>query len=363
MTRFFFLLCEKTMTLIKTNLFVFLIYIMVLIVTAFSYLYFYSTVVKNRTDFVSKYESMRTISVTLQNDKTIDSKIVDEIINNGVAKPDQVTFYFTSSEEKTPKQLWAYLYPEKESSSVSGESITETDVNNKSAIIIPANCDKYSDPDPTHHQLHEIGDKIDIGGISFYAKGVRHGGWLDEIPYTTGIESFKLTNFDVLMPAGLTDNDKKNVGAYFTSKLEATDVQLPKPIAVKVFGNLLFPLVASTFIGIIAILNSIFLFKYMIESNRHNYTILRICGCSLSKCLMLLLTQMALFFTVAYILSIAVFLILKAIVGSAMSLHSIDLLGYLIIYLTFILIIIVIMLPTGINFIKNTVITDEKKHN
>jgi hypothetical protein len=52
-----------------------------------------------------------------------NSDFVQKIINNGVAKPTQVIFYFLAGDSAKPKQLWAYLYPQKESGNVLGKGI------------------------------------------------------------------------------------------------------------------------------------------------------------------------------------------------------------------------------------------------
>jgi len=359
MGKFFYLLWQKTGTLIKRNRLVFFVFMAVQIVTIFSYIFFYSTVIKSQTDYVSNYDNMCRISVTLP-ELNKNTDFTKKIINNGVAAPRQIIFYFSASNDKNSKQLWAYLYPEKESGGISGNRITTDDINKKTLVIIPANADKGVDPDPTHHESHVVGDMLNIANLTFYAKGIRYSGWLDEIPYTTGFEHFKLKGFDILVPPKLTDTEKQQIGNYCMNTLGAINVKLPEPIAQKVFTELFFPLVASIFIGIISILNFIFLYRYMIERSRRNYILLRFCGCSRNKCLALMFCQLIGLFTVSFFISTLVLVLLKVFGGSTFASVSLSTSSNAIVYSTFLLFILIIIFPIGLRFFKKSLITEEK---
>lgn len=360
MGKFFCLLWQRIRAAVKSSPLVFAVFMAVQIVTASSYIFFYSTVVKSRADYIGSYESMRTLTAALP-DGDYNASIIGKILKNDVAKPDQVVFYFAATAEKKPKVVCAYLYSANKGKVVSGRSLTDNDVKNKAMYIIPANNTKEFEPNPNYHEVHSLGDTVMLAGLKFTAIGLRYNGDYDEVPISTAFEHFRLTGFDFLTPQGLTDTEKKEIGDYFSAELNASSVKLPKPMAQKIMANLFFPLAASAFTGVIAILNFIFLYRYMIERCRGDYTILRICGCSRIKALFVLFSQFLLLFTAAYAMSVLTILALKLFNVQIFKTASLSFSGCIAILITFIALIIIMMLPVGVRFFRKSIADEEMR--
>lgn len=297
---------------------------------------------------------MRTITATMRGGK-YDTSVINKILKNGVAKPEQVVFYFAATNEKNPKIVCAYLDADNKGRVVSGSPITDNDVKSHAMVVVPANNQKELEPNPKYHEKHSVGDRVTIGGRKFTAVGLRSDGDYDEVPYTTAFSDFRLTGFDFLAPQGLTDTEKKQIGDYFSLSLDTADVKLPKPMAQKLLTNLFFPLVASVFTGIIAILNFIFLYRYMIERCRKDYTIIRICGCSRAKSLLIMFSQFLLLFAASYILSVFGIAVLKLCGVPAFKPVTLSAFGCIAVFITFVVIILPLMLPVGIKFFRESI--------
>lgn len=356
-----YLLFCKTISLIKSNRLIFAVLLLVQIITILSVIFFFTTVVKSRASYVAAYTTMRTIAVNMSNGK-YDAKnhdIAADIKNNGIAEIENIEFHFydNSSSEKQSRELIAYLHPELCSSDVFGTPISQEDIKVCKKVVIPRNQNKEINPAA---EEYKIGDTMRIAGSSFRASGIRHGGYLDEIPYTTGLNVLKLSSFRVIVPPDVSQRQKEQLQQYFETAFHGT-VRLPKPVSQKTISSLFFPLIASVFIGIIAILNFIFIYKYMMKKCRRDYIILRICGCSRFKSILLVFAQLVLIFSFSYLISICLlFLFRQSNPGRIISDMAVTFQDFIVIYTSFILIILTIIAPFAFNFLRNSLISSQK---
>lgn len=362
MKRNMYLLLCKTISLIKNNRLISVVLLLVQIITILSMIFFFTTVVKSRASYVAAYTTMRTIAVNMSNGKydTKSHDIAADIKNNGIAQIENIEFHFfdNSSTEKHPRELIAYLHPELCSEDVFGTPISQEDIKKLAKAVVPRNQNKEINPDA---EEYKIGDNMKIAGSSFRVSGIRHGGYLDEIPYTTGLNVLKLSSFRVIIPPDVSQRQKEQLQQYIENTFQGI-VRLPKPVSQKTISSLFFPLIASVFIGIIAILNFIFIYKYMMKKCRKDYIILRICGCSRFKSILLVFAQLVLIFSLSYLISICLLFLLKQSYSGKFIFGSISVTfqDCIIIYTSFLLIILAVIAPFALSFFRNSLISSQK---
>ncbi|WP_054750045.1 ABC transporter permease [Ruminiclostridium josui] len=356
-----YLLFCKTISLIKNNRLISAVLLLVQIITILSVTFFFTTIVKSRASYVATYTAMRTIAVNMSNGKynAKNHDIAAKIANNGIDEIENIEFHFfdKSSSEKQPRELIAYLHPELCSNDVFGTPISQEDIKKCKKVVIPSNQNKELNPSA---EEYKIDDTLRIAGNSFRASGIRHGGYLDEIPYTTGLNLLYLSSFRVIIHPDVSQNQKEDLQQYFENTFQGT-VRLPKPVSQKTISSLFFPLIASVFIGIIAILNFIFIYKYMMKKCRRDYIILRICGCSRFMTIFLVFAQLVLIFSFSYIISMCLFFLLRQLsLGRVISDITVTFQDCIIIYTCFVLIIITIIAPFALSFFRNSLISSQK---
>ncbi len=138
-------------------------------------------------------------------------------------------------------------------------------------------------------------------------------------------------------------------------------MRLPRSVSQKTISSLFFPLIASIFIGIIAILNFIFIYKYMMEKCRKDYIILRLCGCSRFKSILLVFAQLVLIFSFSYLISICLlFLFRQSNLGRVICDMAVTFQDCIVIYTSFVLIILTIIAPFAFSFLRNSLISSQK---
>ncbi len=353
-----YILIDRIVSLYKKNRLVFILFIVVQIITIFAYTFFFTTIINTRANYVSQYTSMRTIKTDLKKcklDKQITNNVVSIIRNNNISDIENISMFFIDN--TNTRQLVGYLYPNKFSKDVFGSPISLEDIQKGSYVVIPRNADNRYNPNV---EQYSIGDNMVIINKNFKVKGIRKYYYLDEIPYTTGLKFLTLSAFDIILPDSTSDKQKEMLKKYLETNIKNIKVILPESIPEKVITSLFIPLVSSIFIGLIAIFNFTFLYKYMIEKSRKDYILLRICGCSRLKSILLLFSQMAFLFTISYFISLIVLLILKKTNVSIFSQTSITISNCLVIYISFLSIIILAITPFLISVFKKSLIANQK---
>ena len=112
----------------------------------------------------------------------------------------------------------------------------------------------------------------------------------------------------------------------------------------------------SIFSGIISVITFGFIFKYLIDKTKKMYSFNRICGATTKYNIFLITEMFILLFTLSYIVSIAIFKILQITVHmQILSNVTLKIHAIVFIYLAFVVLIIAMIIPYAISFIKKTI--------
>jgi len=332
----------------------FIMFMVVQIIVSFAYIFFYTTAPQNRAKYISAKIDVRTISLDF-NEEGLDDSSSDNFLNiikkNDISDVEDITFYFADSQNNI---YISYLKPDDQSGDISGESISQDDIYNIEPVIIAVLMeDLYPDTNP---KLLSIGDTIPIDNIEFVVIGTRYFRNYDEIPYSIGLKKLKLVNTDVIFPISITDKQKESLKDYFENNFSNVTVNLPTTATQATFEKLFLLILCSIFTGIISVVTFTFIFKYLIDKTKKIYTINRICGASNKYNIILIIEIFISLFTLSYIFAIVLFQI------SNMYIHikifdnvAFKIKDGLLIYIIFILVIFILILPYAISFIKKTI--------
>ena len=156
---------------------------------------------------------------------------------------------------------------------------------------------------------YATGSTVQLNGMPFQVIGTNPLSYhmSGEIPYTVGLRSFVLTQVDVTIPASAADDEKQQLSDYVRGLLPGAKLTVPQSLTERTFVSLFFPFLAALLIGVSALVNLLFIFKYMLESSKKSYFVLQVCGCSRGKMLEILFGELLLLFTGCYLLGTAIF--------------------------------------------------------
>ncbi len=293
---------------------------------------------------------MRTIKTELNSpvpQNSVDN-LVMKLQKNPEVAPDNIRLTFTLNSEKEkekPRTFIAYLYPDLYKDRIVGRSISQKNIASQTPVMISGNEDLNFNPAARHFHT---GDYVDLDGIKFSVIGCYNSiGESGEIPYTVGLSHFTLTELQLLLPADTTDNQKERLGDYLKSLIPNGKVTLPQPLTQKVLMNMFIPFAAAFIIGISALVNLLFIFKYMLESSQEDYFVLKICGCGNHKLFSVLFSELVLLYTLSYLAGEFLFSKLRQVFReNTLFVNSqLDASPVVIVYLVSVLLIVLVMVP------------------
>ncbi len=353
--------------LFRQNRIAFAIYLLLQIVISLGFVFFFTTILTARENYIQKQDSMRIVSVDFASAPSTSQ--IKEAINQLKARtiaPEYMILIFASPSDTifTEKPIQYYsIYPPSNEYIV-GESITtQSTIEKRKVAIIGSFHNGFFDernPDSDkyfYYPKNQVGDIITIDGNSFEIIGYNTVYSPDqiEIPYTTGLDCFTLKNISFMLPINLSDNDKENFVDYLSSIFWDAQIDAPAPITQSVLIDLMIPLTVSILIGISAILSFLFLYKFIIESLQKEYCIFRLCGLSTRKLLANIITQLVLLFTLCFAIGTGILSLIRLLfknsaffANTALYPHQI-----FIIYFITLFLLIVFSTPFLIRFCKD----------
>ncbi len=300
---------------------------------------------------------MRTIKTELSGPVPQNSagSLVAKLQENPEVPLENIQLAFTLKSEnkkENARKFIAYLYPDRYKDRIVGKSISQQNIANQTTVMICGNEDLTYNPDAKHFNT---GDSVDLDGVKFSVIGCYNSiGESGEIPYTVGLSHFTLTELQLLVPSDSTDNQKERLGDYVKRLIPNGKVTLPQPLTQKVLMNMFIPFAAALIIGFSALINLLFIFKYMLESSQEDYFILKICGCSNRKLFSVLFSELVLLYTLSFLAGEFLFSKLRTIyrqntlfVNSQLDAPQVG-----IIYFASILLIVLVMVPYLIRYRK-----------
>jgi hypothetical protein len=337
----------------------FIMFMVVQIIVSFAYIFFYTTAPQNRAQYISAKGYVRTISLDFNEEELGDSSYEDflnVINNNNISEIEDITFHFADNQNNI---YVSYLKTNNHSGDITGKSISQDNINNSDPVIIAAlMANLYPDTKPK--QL-SIGDAISIDNIEFVVIGTRYVSNYDEIPYSIGLDKFKLVNTEVLFPTGITDKQKESLKDYFENSFSNVAVTLPATAAQETYEKMFLLILCSIFTGIISVVTFTFIFKYLIDKTKKIYIVNRICGASNKYNIELIIEIFVGLFSIAYICAIILFQISNMIIHiDIMDNVALKIRDGIIIYFIFILLIFIMIIPYAFFFIKKTIKEGEK---
>lgn len=312
MVKHWYLSLKAIQMLYKRSKSVFLIFIIMQMFTCMGLTFFFTTIYSARENYVRQTESARTLRVTPPSNfsaKTTEGKI-ESLANQSSAKIQNITFTFVlPSEQNTEQpQTWkAYLHSEEFRMRVVGKSITRQDTEQKAPVLV-ASYSSLSDSIPKIGTTRSV-NGIDFQIIGYYSDPIIKG----EIPYTVGLEAFYLREMEFTVPIDATDNQKEALANSIQSAMPGSTVILPAKITQKTLNSMVIPLAAALLVGGNSLITLLFLFKYMLESSRTDFFVLKICGGSPNGLFAMMAKALAAVFTGCFLAGFLLFAAFKSI--------------------------------------------------
>ena len=348
--KFVSLILKSVILLFRRNHAAFVIFMAVQTIVSLGFVFFFTTTFTARENYLRNYDSMKTVEVNLNEPvagSTV-SRLPKKLDNNPVVSLDNIQYMFVLNSEKrkeSPRIFTAYRNPDEFKIRIIGDSISNQQINDCLPVIVSGNMDRAMDPKAVWYQT---GDTEELDGLKVKVIGTyRATENYGEIPYTVGFQHFCLQSMQLRVPANATDNQKEQLGKYVEALLPRCRVKVPAPLTQKVLTNMFFPYMASLLIGVSALANLLFIFKYMLENSRQDYFVYQVCGCGQRKLSAVLACELFSLYTICFAAGTLLFIGLRQAyhTNSIFAGSSFQAPQVLLVYAASLLVIALIMVP------------------
>lgn len=293
----------------------FILFLLVQVTVSTGFIFFFTTTYTTGKNYLKQYDSMRTIRADLQPSTSVSNAetLPDKLMNNSVLKPTNIVFTFILPSEKnsaSPRTFTAYQNPTEFQGRIQGQKITEKQIQEKASVLVSGN---FGDPTVSGNR-YQTGTTVKLDGTDFKVIGTDPlcNNTCGEIPYTVGLHSFSLLNVSVMVPADAVDDQKEQLGQYLHNLLPEASMKIPVSLTQKTFSNLMFPFIAGLLVGVSALINLLFIFKYMLESSRKSYFVFQACGCNKGRLVQIIFGELLELFTGCFVVGAGVFAALRS---------------------------------------------------
>lgn len=312
--KFLSLVWESTVLLFRRNRVAFLIFIAVLTVVSLGLVFFFTTTFTSGENYIRNYDRMRTVEAVL-NKPVVGSSLSElpkKLEKNPVIILTNIKYSFILNSEKErdhPRNFIAYQNPDEFKSRIVGQSITRQQIDDGSPVIVSGNMPKEMDSTSVWYEAGstEILDGFKLDVIGVYRTTDDYG----EIPYSVGLQHFALQSVQLRLPVDATDNQKEQLGEYVKSVLPECRVTVPKPMTQSVLAHMVLPFAAGIIVGISALANLLFIFKYMLECSRSDHYVYLVCGCSRRKLSAVFACELFSLYTLCFTMGTLLFTLLR----------------------------------------------------
>lgn len=266
-----FLLFKNISSFIRRHPLVFFLFCAGQIVSILSVLLIYGVVASPQKEDESYNLEIRTFEVTPSTEFHSNFvSAINALLKSSSKELRTVTLAF---EGKTPLHAEA-LYPSRNRFYVSrGDYLTKADFEQgrKKAVV--------------SSQLHKgvaVGQRIPLAGGMYEVVGIFDSALYDEIPFSS-LENYTGASLLVTTQGVPTKSEADAFQKDLEGRFTGASVTLPKERNLETTARNLVQVVVSTAIGLLAIVNISYLYRYLLAQRKSTYAVWRICGCTAKK--------------------------------------------------------------------------------
>lgn len=321
----------------RKNKKVFIIFMLVQVATIIAFLSVLNFSLMFLEEAKNNQIECRTYSFGISDGENLDvqmKKLYDEYA-------DVFSEYYALMENGTDRIYCEYTYPS-EDLLQNGQNISESDFNAGKKVMLFAD---YSGSEGK--TKHIIGEQYSINGEKYEIIGTTYRDVL-MIPYSSLENKENLKEVYVVLNKDF-DNVHRDI---FLRRIEEIfnidDVHMPDAYSMAIYDSSINYVASFGIVIIIAIINIVYLYSYIMRKRRKETAVFRLCGCSLGKTASMCLTEILLFSVVSYILAVTIHL--TAVMPLMLSItrtleYYISPLIFVIVYVVYLLIEIISFLP------------------
>ncbi len=322
----------------RKNKRVFAVFLLVQIATVVAFFSVFNYALMFLEDTKELQTECRTYSINIENSENLDEqmkKLYDKY-------SDQLERYYAVMENGNDKIYCEYTRPSDDIIK-NGRNFSESDFKNGKKQILYPDYDFTSDK-----KKHKIGEQYNLSGEQYKGIGTIYNTDMMMIPYSSLENKSQISEVDMVFNTDLT-GVYQDVFVEDVQKIFNIDsVNMPSAYSTSTYQSTINYVATFGVIIVIAVINIIYLYSYIMNKRKKETAVFRLCGCSLGKTALIYLTEILFLSAVSY--AAAVLIHLVAVMPLMMNItqalkYYIAPLDFIIVYAIYLLIEILSFLP------------------
>lgn len=279
---------KSLINFIRAYKLIFFIFVLCIFVTVISTIYICAVFSANQYKNVSENSAYRLFRISNLSDTLTDEKLKQM---RDIRMPiSMITMYFDELEIKAN-----YIYPlDSYRFVILGNYFTEDDFVSGSKYIVINN--------PTE-ETH-VGGTVDIDNIEYVVIGINqsNGYYYNEIPFASVDDYSRITRISLQLNEIPSYEQKKEVLSLLKSLFPTSIVSEPVTVDIIVIASNMTEYLICICIILLAVLNTSYLYQYILEKRQKQFVIMRITGCSKVRYCFIALSEVLLVSGISFIL-------------------------------------------------------------
>jgi len=360
---------KNLLNFIKKNTAIFVVLLLVEVVTLLGVFTAYNYYLENTETNKKYYHEKRTFSVQLLDTDNLEENI-NKVLNSGyeidhiyaIISPyslnltkNKAESYFLPDgtvKEKVPDLFYADYYGESflKHRVLYGSGFSKSDNQNaENKIVLSFNLS----------QSYNIGDEYIINNIGYEVIGIGTQT-INYIPYNTVIkENIPISGLGISLKNEVDADTAKEFSCLLTDIFGTNNVNLPSGEYGDEIEEYNKYIIFTWLMLFLSIFNFVYLYSYILNKRKKQYSILRIFGCTKLNGITMYTIEALIISISSYLISVVLYLfvctpIMKLI--DKYTIFAMDINSFLLVFIVFILVMLCIVIPSIINYSKKDIV-------
>lgn len=360
---------KNILNFIKNNTAIFVITIAVEIVTLLGVFTAYNYYVEKTEENKSYYQEMRTFAVTLTDTNELEENL-SKVLDSGYEIERIYTYTNPYSLNLTKNDFLRYTEPdgtvkERIAGLFCSDYYGESTLKHK--VIVGSDID-LSDTENAENEIVlssdlnravKVGEMFNINGLDYLVIGIGTDT-SNYIPYNTVIKNnLPIDGLGIVLKNEVDSAIAKKFSAILTDIFKTNSVHLPEGEYGREISDYNKYIIFTCLMLFLSIFNFVYLYSYILDKRKKQYSILRIYGCTKLKGIMIYTIEAIIISSLSYLISVALYLfvhlpVLRMLDKYTFFAMNID--SFLIVFASFILIMLCVVIPSIVKYSKKDIV-------
>ena len=337
---------KNLLSFAKKNKRIFIIFLLVQIVTLIAFFSVFNYGMKLTEDMKENRIECRTYSVYISDTGNLDTQM--KTVYEKYA--DKISRLYVSINQNDDVIYAEYINNAYENDIGSGKNFQEDNFySGEKQILADGSFDLLEGRE------YSIGSEYNLFGNKYQVIGILETVGYYVIPYSSLENKDNVSKVSVVMNCDLTSLQGNIMEENLKSIFGSEEVEKPQAYELYVYSNSINYIMTFAVVIVIAFINMIYLYYYLLNRRKKEFAVLRVCGCSINKAVSMYFIEVLLLSVITYIIALVLHLLCVMPIMTGLTnyiSYYISPFQFIVIYILYLATEIVSFVPVMIKFSK-----------